>query len=72
MGKAKQKTFDGMEDVNGKLIDTMSITVMVPKVIDGVEVRKMDNGLYRAMKDESLADGETYAQATKKLGKQLV
>jgi len=67
----KQRVLPGVDGPNGKLIDTTSIVIMVPKVIEGVEVRKMDNGFYRAMKDDNVGDGETYAKATKALARLL-
>lgn len=67
----KQKTFDGMEDVNGKLIDTTSVIVMVPKTIEGVEIRKLDNGNYRAIAGEHQIDGETIGLALRGIAKLL-
>ena len=65
MTKKKQGTLEGMPDINGRVIDTIDVIVMVPKVISGVEVRKLDNDRYRIMHGEQSSDGDTWELAIK-------
>lgn len=63
--KGKQGVFDEVGDPNGKLIDTQSVYVALPRKVEGVEVRKLDNGYTRMIKDDVMADGETTEEAIK-------
>jgi len=71
MGKKKQGVLDGVDDPNGKLIDTTSVIISVPKKIEDIEIRKLDNGYYRTMSGESVGDGETIEAALKSLKRLL-
>lgn len=63
MGKRKQETLPEMPDINGKLIDTVTLVINIPTELPDVEIRKLDNGDYRIMQGEHSADGNTLETA---------
>lgn len=63
--KGKQGVFEEVGDPNGKLIDTQAVVIAVPQTIREIEVRKLDNGYIRLIKDDITADGATMEEAFK-------
>jgi hypothetical protein len=63
MTKKKQVILPGVDDPNGKIIDTMTLFIPFDRRVDGIEQHKLDDGGTRLILGDVMASGETTEDA---------